>query len=221
MAKGVLYKMNATTASKSQAKKMNASITTDGKVRHANATTWYDNYPMEQLYTQTFTATWSQGWRGDGVRLDDGVWKGNILTGSTTNYRGMFGFNKTAIQNFLAPGKDFGGVQSAKILINCYETTTNGSPDVVLGKHSYTGEPSGSWNGTTNADWGDFSSLHVPNGNVGGYWVPLKPSQITLSDKRTAIGGIALRGASATNEDMGKFNGISTFTTKLEITVLK
>lgn len=221
MGKGVLYRATKTAWNKSQSKKFTMTGVSDGRVRHADKTTWYDNYPMETLQTKTFTATWSQGWRGDGVRLDDGVWKGNILTGSTTNYRGMFGFNKTDIQNFLATGKDFGGVQSAKLLINCYETTTNGAPDVVIGKHSYTSEPSGSWNGTTNADWGDTSSLHVPNQGLGGYWVTLKPTQITLSDKRTAIGGIALRGASATNEDMGKFNGVSSFATKLEITVLK
>lgn len=220
MADGVLYKANATTWSKSQCKKMNATAVTDGVVKHANATTWFNNYPMETLQTKTFTATWSQGFRGDGVRLDDGVWQGNILVGSTTNYRGMFGFDKNAIQAFLGSG-DFGNVQSARLLINCYETTTNGSPDVTIGKHSYSSEPSGSWNGTTNADWGDASSLHVPNNQLGGYWVTLKPSQITMADKRTAIGGIALRGATATNDDHGKFNGVSSFATKLEITVLK
>lgn len=220
MADGVLYKANATTWSKSQCKKMNATAVTDGVVKHANATTWFNNYPMETLQTKTFTATWSQGFRGDGVRLDDGVWQGNILTGSTTNYRGMFGFDKNAIQAFLGSG-DFGNVQSARLLINCYETTTNGSPDVVIGKHSYSSEPSGSWNGSTNADWGDESTLHVPNNQLGGYWVTLKPTQITMADKRTAIGGIALRGATATNEDHGKFNGVSSFATKLEITVLK
>jgi hypothetical protein len=220
MGKGVLYKATTTTWSKSQAKKFTMTTMSDGKVRHADTTTWYDNYPMEQLYTQTFNATWSQGWRGDGVRLDDGVWKGDVITGSTTNYRGMFGFDKTAIQNFLGPG-DFGNVTSARLLINCYETTANGAPDIQIGKHSYTGEPSGNWNGTTNADWGDQSTFHINNQATGGYWITLKNTQMTLTDKRTAIGGIALRGASATNEDMGKFNGVSSYATKLEITVLK
>lgn len=225
MGKGVVWKCNGSAWSKSQVKDTGNGTSTawdDGLIKHWNsvASTWDMNYPMETLQTKTFTATWSQGWRGDGVRLDDGVWKGNIITGSTTNYRGMFGFNKTDIQNFLGTG-DFGNVQSAKLLINCYETTSNGSPDVVIGKHSYTGEPSGNWNGATNADWGDASSLHVSNNALGGYWVTLNPTQITLSDKRTAIGGVALRGASATNEDMGKFNGVSSYATKLEITVLK
>lgn len=217
MSDGVLYKFNATTWSKSLTKKFNATSISDGKARHANATTWFDNYPMEQLITETFNATWSQGYLGSGTPLDDGVWKGNIITGSTTNYRGMFGFNKNAIASFIAGGT----VTAAKLRINCYETTTNGSPDVHIGKHSYSSEPSGSWNGSTNADWGDFSTLHVPNQQTGGYWVTLNPTQITMADQVTAIGGIALRGATATNEDMGKFNGVSSYTTQLQITVLK
>ena len=220
MADGKLYKFNASTWSKSVAKKFNATTISDGKVRHANATTWYDNYPMEQSYTQQFTATWSQGFLGNGTRLDDGVWQGNIITGSTTDYKGMFGFNQSAIQSFLGTGQ-FGNVTSARLLINCYETTDNGSPDVIVGKHSYTSEPAGTWNGVTNADWGDSSSLHVPNQALGGYWVTLNPTQITLANGTTAIGGIALKGATALNEDMGKFNGVSSYNTILEVTVLK
>ena len=220
MTKGVLYKCNGSAWTKSLAKKCNGSSWTDGKVRHCDGSAWYDNYPMETLQTQQFSATWSQGYLGSGTPLDDGVWQGNIITGSTTNYRGMFGFNQSAIQSFLGSGQ-FGNVQSARLLINCYETTVNGSPDVVIGKHSYTSEPSGSWNGSTNADWGDSSTLHVPNGQLGGYWITLNPTQITMANGTTAIGGIALRGATALNEDMGKFNGVSSFNTILEVTVLK
>ena len=220
MGKGVLYKANASTWSKSQSKKFNATTISDGKVRHADAGTWYDNYPMEQLYTATFSANWSNGWRGDGVKLDEGVWQSNILVGSTTNYMGMWGFDQNAIQAFLAPNKDFGGVTSAKLWVNCYETTTNGSPDVLIGKHSYTSEPSGTWNGA-NADYGDSVLLHVPNQALGGYVVTLKTTQITLKDKRTAIGGIAIKGQEATNENHGKFNGVNSYNTRLEITVLK
>lgn len=216
MAKGELLKANATTWTKSKSEKMSASAITDGKVQHANATTWFDNYPMVQEYTENFNATWSQGFRGDGIKLDDTAWYGNIITGSTTNYRGLYGFNKTSIQNFIAGGT----VTALRFHVNCYETTLNGSPDVVIGKHSFSSEPS-SWNGSTSADWGDYSTLHVPNGATGGYWVTLNPTQITLADGVTAISGIALRGATATNEDMGKFNSVSTFTTQLQITVLK
>ena len=220
MGKGVLYKANASTWTKSQSKKANATTVSVGKVRHANATTWFDNYPMEQEYTQTFNATWSNGWGSGGVKLDLGVWNRNILVGSTTNFMGMFGFDKNAIQNFLAPNKDFGGVTKALLYVNCYETTTNGSPDVLIGKHSYNSEPSGSWTGQ-NADYGDKVKLHVPNQALGGYQVTLNPTQITLADKRTAIGGIAMKGETATNENHGKFNGVNTYNTRLVITVLK
>jgi hypothetical protein len=217
MGKGVLWKANTSAWSKTICKKFTTTTMSDGKIRHADTSNWYDNYPMEQSYTETFNATWSQGYNGSGTPLDAGVWQGNIITGSTTNYKGMFGFNQSAIQNFISGGT----VTQLKLLINCYETTANGSPDVTIGKHSYSSKPSGSWNGSTNADWGDFSSLHVPNQALGGYWVTLKPTQATLANMTTAIGGIALRGATATNEDMGKFNGVSSFTTQLQITVLK
>lgn len=220
MAKGELLKANASVWSKSQCQKMTASTYSDGKIHHANASTWFDNYPMEAPQTATFTATWSQGFRGDGVRLDDGVWKGNILTASTTDYRGMLGFDKNAIQAFLGSG-DFGNVLSARLLINCYETSSNGAPDIQIGKHSFASKPSGNWDGKTNADWGDLKDFHINNKATGGYWISLNPTQITMSDKRTAIGGVALRGQSATNENMGKFNGVSSFASKLEITVLK
>ena len=216
MADGVLYKFNATTWSKSQSKKMSATAITEGQIRHANASTWYDNYPMEQMYTDYFNATWSQGWMGDGTRLDDTAWYGNIITGSTTNYRGMFGFKQSDIAAFIGNGV----VQSARLHIHCYETTLNGSPDVQFGKHSYTSEPGGTWNGATNTDWSGYSTLHVPNKATGGYWVTLNPSQIRMSNG-VAIGGIALRGESATSENMGKFSGVGSYNTQLEITVLK
>ena len=220
MSDGDLYKANATTWTKSVAKKFNATTVSDGNVKHANATTWYKNYPMETLQTQTFHATWSNGWRGDGVKLDLGVWNHNILVGSTTNYMGMYGFDKTAIQNFLKPNVDFGGVQSAKLYIYCYETTTNGAPDVAIGKHSYTSEPTGTWSGA-NADYGNGTLLHVPNQALGGYVVTLPVAQITLADKRTAIGGIAMKGQTATDENHGKFKGYNTYDVRLEVTVLK
>jgi hypothetical protein len=217
MAKGVIYKCNGTTWSKPTVQDTGNDTSTvwdAGVIKHCNGSTWYDNYPMEQYYTQTFNATWSQGWKGDGTRLDDTAWYGNIITGSTTNYMGMLGFSQSAINSFIAGGT----VTSLRLLINCYETTLNGAPDVVIGKHSYTSEPAGTWTGQ-NSYYGDSSALHVPNGATGGYWVTLKTSQATYNG--VAIGGIALKGASATSEDMGKFSGVSSFTSKLEVTVLK
>jgi hypothetical protein len=132
----------------------------------------------------------------------------------------MLGFNKNDIQAWLGSG-EFGDVLSARLLINCYETSANGAPDIQIGKHSFASEPSGNWDGKTNTDWGDLKNFHINNNALGGYWIDLNPTKITMSDKRTAIGGIALRGQSATNENMGKFNGVSSFASKLEITVLK
>jgi hypothetical protein len=217
---GVLYKANATTWSKSVCKKFSASAVEDGIVKHANATTWFKNYPMEQYYTQTFSATWSQGWKGDGTRLDEGVWQENILVGSAASgFRGMLGFNQSAIQSFLGSGS-FGNVTSAKLWVNCYETSSTGSPDVQIGKHSYSSKPAGTWTGQ-NTDWGDLSSLHVPNQALGGYMITLNPTQITLADGHTAIGGFALRAESNTDENYGKFNGVLSYNSQLEITVLK
>lgn len=214
MSDGKLYKFNASTYSKSVAKKFNASAISDGKVRHANASTWYDNYPMEQYYTDTFNAFWSQGWMGDGTRLDDTAWYNRVIVGSTTNYRGMYGFKKSDIDAFIGGGT----VTKARFHVHCRQTTTNGSPDVKIGKHTYTSEPSGTWTGQ-NAYWTDYSTLHVPNQAIGGYWVDLKPSQILING--SALGGIAIMGMSATADDMGHFSSYSEFTTQLEITVLK
>lgn len=214
MADGVLYK-SGTAWAKTIAKKMGGTAQTDGKVQHSNGVAWYDNYPMEQLYTATFTATWSQGWMGDGTRLDDTAWFNRIITGSTTGYRGMYGFKQADIAAHIGDGV----VQSARLYLKCYETTTNGAPDIQIGKHSYTSEPAGTWTGQ-NADWASYSSLHVNNQAVGAYWVNLNPSQIRMSNG-AAIGGVALRGATNTSEDMGKWSSYSDFATKLEITVLK
>jgi hypothetical protein len=215
MSKGVLYKANGSAWSKSQAKKGNGSVMSATVVKHSNGSTWYDNYPMEQLYTDKFTATWSQGWIWNGTRLDDTAWYNRIIVGSSTGYRGMYGFKQSDIAAFIGNGV----VQSARLHLNCYETTTNGAPDVQFGKHSYTSEPAGTWTGQ-NVDWTNYSSLHVPNKATGGYWVTLNPSQIRMSNG-AALGGIALRAASNTDENMGKFSSYTDFTTELEITVLK
>lgn len=217
MTKGVLYKSNGVDWTKSLAEKGNGSVMSKGVVQHSDGVNWYDNYPMEEYFTLDFPVKWSQGYKGDGTPLHDTAWYGNIITGSTTGYRGMLGFDKNALTSFIGSGV----VTEAKLLINCYETTLNGSPDVHIGKHSYSAEPAegSSWTGQ-NADWGDYTHLHVPNKKTGGYWVTLKDSQLRMSNG-SVIGGIALRGASNTAEDMGKFSGKNQFTSILRVTVLK
>jgi hypothetical protein len=57
--------MSATAASHSQSKKMSASAVSDGQVKHANATTWFKNYPMIQIVTKTWNNIDSDSWRND------------------------------------------------------------------------------------------------------------------------------------------------------------
>ena len=145
------------------------------KLHHGNASTnGWNKLSNGSATNRNIYATWSQGFRGDGVRLDDGVWKGNILTASTTDYRGMLGFDKNAIQAFLGSG-DFGNVLSARLLINCYETSSNGAPDIQIGKHSFASKPSGNWDGKTNADWGDLKDFHINNNSNGRLLDKLEP----------------------------------------------
>lgn len=218
MVKGVIYKNNGKVWSKSTVQDTGNTTSTTwdaGLIKHWSGSTWDMNYPMEQSYVKTFNATWSQGWKGDGTRLDAGVWKGNILVASTTNFRGLMGFNKTDISSFVSTGV----ITKLRLQINCYETTLNGSPDIKIGKHSYTAVPASTWTGA-NAEWTDYSTLHVNNGATGAYWVTLKNTQLYMANG-SMIGGIAFMGMSATDEDHGKLSGVSSYTSKLEVTVLK
>lgn len=215
MTKGVLYKFNATTWSKSQSKKMSATAITDGKVRHANATTWYDNYPMEQEYTQLFNVTWTQGYNGSGVKLDPATWGDDLFTGDTVDFHSMLGFDKTAIQNFVANGS----ILSVKMVINLKDTSTNGSPDVYFCPHVYSSAPSSldlnNWNKSY------LSSFQFPNKQVGGYWITLTKDHIKNPNTGVFFNGIAMYAHTATAEDSGRWNGKSSYTSKLEIKVLK
>lgn len=216
MADGVLYK-SGTAWAKTIAKKMGGTAQTDGKVQHSNGVNWYDNYPMEQYYTQTFDATWTQSYEGDGTQLYRGTfWKDDIVIGETTNYRGLMGFDKSKIQSFINGGT----VTGLRLLINLRETSVNGKPDLQIGKYSYSTYPSSY---TGQGDWGDQTSKQFPNNGVGGYWVTLKPTQATLADRVTAISCLCFRAATATAEDMAYFNGrdLGGYVSKLEVTVLK
>jgi hypothetical protein len=162
MSDGVLYKSNGSAFSKSQAKKMGGTAQTDGKVQHSNGVTWYDNYPMEQYYTQTFDCTWTQSYEGDGTQLFRGTfWKDDIVIGETTNYRGLMGFDKGKIQTFINGGT----VTGLRLLINLRETSVNGKPDLQIGKYTYSTYPSSY---TGQGDWGDQTSKQFPNNGVGG-----------------------------------------------------
>src|SRR3954462_12657519 len=101
MSDGVLYKASATAWTKSTCKKFSATGVEDGIVKHASATAWYKNYPMEQVYEQYFNVTWTHGYNGSGVKLDDATWGDHPRSGdATSNFYGLWGFDTTAIKSF-------------------------------------------------------------------------------------------------------------------------
>jgi hypothetical protein len=187
----------------------------DKVVKVCNGSTWYTNYPRQAYYTQTFDCTWTQGYYGNGTALYNGTfWEHDLVVGDVDNFRGLIGFRQSDIQAFINGGT----VTKLQLLINLKETSLNGSPDVYFGKYSYTSEPASY---TGQGDWGDQTHKQFPNKGVGGYWITLKPTQATLADQTTAIGCICMKGATANVEDMARFNGITTFTSKLQIEVYK
>jgi hypothetical protein len=212
---GKLYMYDGTSYSKSQSKFFSATNVYDGKVRHANATTWYDNYPMEQYYTQLFNTTWTQGYQGDGLALYNGTfWEHDLVVGDPTNFRGLIGFNKSEMNAFIGSGV----VTKMRLRLHLKETSTNGKPDVHIGKHVFNSEP-GSYDGYEKTYWQDYTPKQFPNQAYGTYWVDINDTQAYFNG--SVLGGIALAGHTATAEDMARFTGYTKFTTQLELTVLK
>lgn len=218
MSDGVLYKANASTWTKSVAKKMNATAVTDGVVKHADATTWYDNYPMEQLYDQYFNATWTKGYKADGTKLDLATWGDHPRSGDTADFVGMFGFDRTAMQNFVEAGI----VQAIQIEIMFDDPSHAGNPIVNFFPHVYTSEPA-TWSGANaNTNYTTQSTF-----NQTGYdftrWIVM-PVGAWLGG---TMGGICVRAPSATGGNSARFAGRTTshdlngFNTRLWIQVLK
>jgi hypothetical protein len=141
LTKGELLKFNATTYSKSTCNKMSASAITDGKVQHADATTWFDNYPMETLQEQYFDVVWTHAYNGSGVKLDQATWGDHPRSGDTIDFKGAWGFDRTAMRNFVANGK----VQWIQLEVKFIDPSHAGNPDVWFAPHTYTSKPA-SWN---------------------------------------------------------------------------
>jgi hypothetical protein len=215
MSDGVLYKANATTWSKSQSKKFNATTISDGNIKHANASAWFKNYPMEQEYTQNFSVQWTQGYNGSGIKLDPATWGDDLFTGDTVGFQSMLGFDKNAIQSFVGNGQ----ILSVKLHINLKSTSTNGSPDVYFCPHVYASLPSSlnlsNWNKNYR------SSFHFPNKAYGGYWVDLTKDHIKNPSTGAFWNGIAMYGFTNTAEDSGRWTGKSGYNSELQIKVLK
>jgi hypothetical protein len=217
MSDGVLYKYNATTESKSQAKKFNASAESDGVVQHANATTWFDNYPMEQLYDQTFDVVWTQGYNGSGVKLDPATWGDHPKSGDTIDFKGAFGFDRAAMQAFVANGQ----VQWVKIQVKLIDPAHAGDPDVWFAPHTYTSKPA-SWSEANVNTTYQVKETYIQTGTDIVRTVEF-PAEAWLNGQ---LGGFRVDGAaepsdSATFAGKTTSNGITSFNSRITIQVLK
>jgi hypothetical protein len=214
---GVLYKFNASTWSKSQSKKFNSGAISDGKVRHANASTWFDNYPMEQIFTTTFDVVWTQAYNGSGVKLDSATWGDHPRCGDSINFQGLFGFDNSAMKSFVSNGV----IQSIKFTCMYDDPSHAGTPVVSFAPHVYTSKPS-SYNGNqanknynasstfnqTGADYTRQISLPVGawlNGSFGGVLI-----------YAGATAGNSVRFAGKTTS-----HGLNAYNSQIEISVLK
>lgn len=220
MSDGVLYKANATTWSKSVAKKFNASAVEDGIVKHANASSWFKNYPMEQVYEQYFNVVWTHGYKwGTGQILDEATWGNHPRAGdATADFCGMFGFDYNAIAAFISNGV----IQDLQLNVYFDNPTHAGNPVVYFGKHNQklSSRPSSfsqAWcnqsnivNRTFNNTGADYTS-----------WIVL-PTTLWATD----FGGIYVH-ASATDVNSCRLagtttsNGVNGFNSQLYVKVLK
>jgi hypothetical protein len=217
MGDGVLHKANASIWSKSQAKKFNATTVSDGIVRHANASTWFRNYPMEELHTQTFNVVWTQAYNGSGVFLDPATWGDHPRSGDSINFQGLFGFDRTAMQNFVAGGV----IQSIRFTSKFIHPTHAGNPVVSFAPHIYTSKPS-SYNGNNANKNHSATSTYTQTGSDIIRTITL-PNGAWLNG---SFGGVLIYGT-ATAGNSARFAGkttshsVSAYNSTIEITVLK
>lgn len=218
MSKGVLYKFNASSPSKSQSKKFSASSSSDGKVRHADASNWYDNYPMEQVYEQYFNVVWTQGYNGSGAKLDPATWGDHPRSGDTIDFHGLWGFDRTAMRDFVANGV----VQDLQIVVRFDDPSHAGNPDAEFYPHNYTSKPS-SYSSTRATKSYKKSETFNQTGSDYTRWVKLPVEAWWNGD----LAGIVVSAPSATGANSARFAGktsshnLSSYTTKLFIQVLK
>lgn len=217
MADGVLYKANGTTWTGSQAKKSNGTTLTANVIKHSNGTTWYDNFPMEQIYTQNFNVVWTQGYNGSGVFLDPPTWGDHPRSGGSVNFQGLFGFDRAAMQAFVASGV----IQSIKITVMFDDPAHAGNPVVNFCPHVYASKP-GSWDGNNLNKNYAATSTFVQTGADFTRQITL-PVGAWLSGN---MGGVAIYGTTAAGDSCvfaGKTTalGLNSYNSVLEISVLK
>jgi hypothetical protein len=217
---GVLYKANATVWSKSQAKKFSASAVEDGSVKHADASTWYKNYPMQQTYEAYFNASWTHGYKwGTGQILDEATWGNHPRCGdATADFCGMWGFDHTAIANFIGTGV----LQALQIEVMFDNPSHTGNPAVYFGKHNqklstHPSTFSQAWCNTTTITNKTFTNTGADYES----WITL-PTTLWTTD----FGGIYVH-ATPTATNSARFagtttsNGLNGYNSRLYVKVLK
>lgn len=214
MAQDVLYRNNGSGWSKSQCKRFSSTGMSDGVVKNSNGSSWDENYPMEQEYTATFNCQWTQGYNGNGIKLDSATWGDNLYVGDDSSgpkgMRSYIGYDGDAIADFIAGGR----VTSVVFYVNLYKTSLNGSPDVHFRPMSLKSAPS-SWTDST-VQSGEDVNKHFPNKGYGGYAISAPTTFVNENFQ-----GIALYPYYATAEDAGRFTGKSGYANKLVIKVVK
>ena len=214
MSDGVLYKANATTWSKSTAKKFSASAVEDGIVKHANASTWFKNYPMEQQYDAYFSPTWSKAYQSAGIPLDSGVWGDQLWSGgSQMQGKTLIGYDRTAINNFVANGQ----ILALQILINLVEYTHNGNGTADFAPHVYTYQPSSYDGNQVNKNYSTAKTF--TKGAWGGYWISLPLTAYTAMNQQFA--GVCIYAPDTSDVNSLQFSGKNEFNSQLYISVLK
>ena len=217
MADGSLSKANATTWTYADARKFNATVASLPMIKHANATTWYNNFPREGNVAKTFNVVWTQGYNSAGVKLDANVWGDHPRCGDTANFQGLFGFDTTAMKAFVSSYK----VQAIKFTCMFDDPAHGGNPVVNFAPHIYTSKPT-SYLGTkanktyraqsvftqTGSDYTRTIELPVEawlNGTMGGILIYADP--VATNSCRFA--------GKTTSQNLNAYNST------LEITILK
>jgi hypothetical protein len=213
-----LLMATASTWNKSQSKKMNASTFNDGRVQSANGSTWFDNYPMETLHEQYFNATWTHGTNGSGVMLDSATWGDHPRSGDSINFHGFFGFNRTALRNFVEGGV----IQDIQIQVRAIAVTHAGHPDVRFISHNFTSKPSSVNIGSLSKTNWQQEKFNQTGSNITR-WVKIPISHWNGGN----FAGVVVYAPSATAANSLRFAGLTTshsvtgYNTRLFISVLK
>lgn len=224
MGKGVVYKSNGTTWTKSTVKDTsNTTGTTfdDGLVKHYNAgaATWDQNYPMEQVYEAYFNVQWTQGYKyGSGQILDSATWGDHPRCGdATADFVGLWGFDRQAMKDFVGTGV----LQDIQIIVMFDDPGHNGNPVCDFYPHVYTAKP-GSWSGmNANSNYKTTSTFTQTQADYTR-WIKL-PLGAWLSG---SCGGVVVH-AAATAANSARFagkttsHGLNSYNTQMYLKVLK